>query len=123
MTTDLDGISAYVRRPQDVAAADETRHESRVGALVDFLGRADLFDSPGVHDDDAVSHGHCLDLVVRDVNGSILKFIVQPTNLQAHVAAQIGVEVGKRFVEKKDIRFGHQRACQRDALLLPARKL
>src|SRR5205814_4874447 len=30
VTTDLDRVSGHVRRLQDIAAADETRHESRV---------------------------------------------------------------------------------------------
>ena len=37
-------------------------------AVVEFERRADLLDPAGVHDDDAVGHGHRLDLVVGDVD-------------------------------------------------------
>jgi hypothetical protein len=38
------------------------------GRSYNSSGAADLLDVAGVHDDDAVAHGHGLDLVVRHVD-------------------------------------------------------
>jgi hypothetical protein len=38
----------------------------------------------------------------------------------AHLHAHLGVDIGKRFVEKKDLRFTHEGAAQGDALTLAA---
>ena len=46
--------------------------------------------------------------------------------VRAQVASQLGagadVERGERLVEQQEPGLGHERACQRDALLLPARQ-
>ena len=41
--------------------------------------------------------------------------------LDLHLLAQLGVEIGERLVEQQDARLDDQRAGQRDALLLAAR--
>ena len=120
---DLDRVSRQVRRIDDVAAADEARHELRVGTFVDLLGRADLLDASGVHDDDAIGHGHRFDLIVRDVDRRVVEFVVQPADFEAHVAAQIGIEIGQWFIEQQDVGLGRQRPRERDALLLTAGQL
>ena len=43
--------------------------------------------------------------------------------LDLHLLAQLGVEVGERLVEQQDLRLDHQSAGQRHALLLAAREL
>ena len=37
----------------------------------------------------------------------------------AHLGAQLGIQIGERFVEQAHRRFGDQCAPERDALLLP----
>ena len=117
---DLDRTSRHVRRADDVASADEARHERRVGTLVDVFGRSDLLDAPGVHDDDAIGHGHRLDLIVRDIDRRVVEFVVQPADFEAHVAAQIGVEIGQWLIQQQNVGLRRQRPRERDPLLLAA---
>ena len=44
-------------------------------------------------------------------------------DLGAHLAAQLGVEVAERLVEKEDLRLAHQRPAHGDALRLAAAQL
>ena len=76
-----------------------------------------------MHDDDAVGHGHGLDLVVRDVDRGRAQPLVQFLDLGAHGNAQLGIEIGQRLVEQKHLRIAHDRAPHRDALALAARQL
>ena len=48
---------------------------------------------------------------------------MQPADLEAHLFAQIGVEIAERLIHQKNLRLDDQRARQRDALLLAARQL
>ena len=48
--------------------------------------------------------------------------MVELDQLAAHRHAQLGVQIGKRLVEQEDRRVPHDRAPQRDPLLLPARQ-
>jgi hypothetical protein len=68
-----------------------------------------------------VGHAHGLGLVVRDVDDGELQPLLQLAQLAAHLLAQLGVQVGQRLVHQAHRRLRHQRACQRHALLLPAR--
>ena len=40
-----------------------------------------------------------------------------------HLHAQLCIEIGKRFIQKKHLRIGYDCARNRNALLLPAGKL
>ena len=82
-----------------------------------------LLHHPVLHDHDAVAHGHGLDLVVGDVDHGGSEALVQALDLDAHVDAQLGVEIGERLVEKQEMRPLHERPRERDALLLAAREL
>ena len=70
--------------------------------LVEFERRADLDDAAGVEHDDAVGHGHRLDLVVGDVDRGRAEPVVQRADLGAHLHAELGVEVRERLVEEED---------------------
>ena len=48
---------------------------------------------------------------------------MQARDLDPHLHAQLGVEVGERLVEQEDSRLAHHRAADRDALALAAREL
>ena len=103
--------------------ADETRDEARARVIVERAGRADLLDKPVAHDDDAIGEGHRLDLVVRDVDGGGAQALVKSLDFRAHLAAQLGVEIGQRLVEQEDARVAHDGAAHRDALALAAGQL
>jgi hypothetical protein len=49
--------------------------------------------------------------------------VVQPAHLEAHLLAQVGVEVRQRLVEQQGFGLDDQRARERNALLLAARQL
>src|SRR5262249_59334793 len=60
-----------------VARADETGDEFRAWPLVDFLGRARLFDLARVHHGDNVGGGHRFRLVMGDIDRDVAAFVVQ----------------------------------------------
>ena len=115
--------SSSVRALDDIARADEAGDEFRARPVVDVLGRAGLLDPAAVHHRDEVGGGHRLRLVVGHVDRRVAVFVVQAAHLEAHLLAQIGVEIGQRLVEQQRLRLDDQRARQRDALLLAARQL
>ena len=92
-------------------------------AVVELERRADLLDPAVLHDHDPVAERHRLDLVVRDVDGRRLEPLVQALELDAHLHAQLGVEVRERLVEEEHLRLAHDRAADRDALPLAAGEL
>jgi hypothetical protein len=59
-------------------------------------------------------------LVVGDVHHRRAEAAVQAGDLGAHRRAQLGVEVGQRFVQQEHLRLAHQRPAQRHALALAA---
>ena len=86
--------------------------------------RADLADvSVLVEHRKAVGYGERDFLVVRDVEDRDALSSLERPYLEAHLLAQVRVEVRQRFVEKHYLRLGDQRAGERDALLLSAGEL
>jgi hypothetical protein len=83
----------------------------------------DLLDPPLVHDHDAVRRHHGLRLVVRHVDRGDLEGVVQAADLEAHLLAQIGVEVAERLIEQQHLGLDHDGARQGHTLLLAARQL
>ena len=103
--------------------ADEAGDEL-VGRLAVELERlADLLHAAVLHHHHAVAEGHRLDLVVGDVDRGGLELLVQALELDAHLHAQLGVQVGQRLVEQEHLRMAHDRAPDRDALALAAGEL
>ena len=84
--------------------ADEAGDEEIVGIVVKLEWRADLFDHTVAQDDDAVGQRHRFDLIVGDVDHRGVEFAMQPRQLDTHVYAQLGIEIGKRLVEQEDLR-------------------
>ena len=73
-----------------------------------------------MHDHDAVGQRHRFFLIVRDVERGDAEPLLQRAEFVAHLRAQPGVEIGQRLVEQQHFRLEHQRARNRDALLLAA---
>jgi hypothetical protein len=88
--------------------------------VVDVDRAADLLDHAEVHHDHAVGERHRLDLVVGDEDAGGLQLPVQLLDLEAHLHAQLGVEVGERLVEQERGGLAHDRAPHGHALALPA---
>ena len=121
---DLDDAGAHdpgqeVHRRRTNEAGDEQGGR----AFIEFLGRCVLLDLAALHHRDAGRQRHRLDLVVGDVDDGEAEFLVQLLDLDAHLGAQLGVEVRQRLVEQKELRVLHQRAPDGDALALAAREL
>ena len=103
--------------------AHEIGDEQIVRGVVDLVGRADLLQFAVLQHRDLGRQRHRLDLVVRDVDDGRARLLMQAFDLNAHVDAQLGVEVGERLVEQEHLRLSHQCAAHSDALSLATRKL
>ena len=102
--------------------AQKGRNKLILGAVVKELRSIDLLYDTVFHDDDTGTHGHSLGLVVGDVYKGCGKFVVKLGNLGTHLNTQFRVEVGKRFVQKEDLRLTHYSTSQCDTLTLTAGK-
>ncbi len=116
-------VVAAAGRRHEIGAADEAGDEARPGTRVELVGGVHLLDAARVHHGDAVGGHHRLALVVRDIHGGEAERVVQAADLEAHLLAQIGVEVGQGLVEQEHARLDHHGAGERHALLLAARQL
>ena len=101
-------------------APDEARHERIGGTEIDVLRRADLRDVPVVDHRDPVGERERFRLVMRDIDRGDADLALQPLELAAHLVAQLGIEIRERLVEQQQPRLVHDRARERDPLLLAA---
>ena len=86
--------------------------------FVELVRGARLNDAPVAEHPDALAHPERLQLVRRRVEHRRAELPVQPLELRAHVVAELGVEVGQRFVEEQQARAADEGAADRDPLLL-----
>ncbi|MNN23149.1 hypothetical protein D3C81_1365350 [compost metagenome] len=106
-------------------AADKLGDKA-VGRLVVEIDRfIHLHNGPPVQHANAVTHGHCLHLIVGDIHhggGStlLLELIVQFDQLNAHRDPQLGIKVGQRFIEQKYLGLAHNGTADRYTLALAA---
>ena len=108
---------------EHVAVSHEARDVQVRGLRVDLLRRGDLLHRAVLHHDDAVGERQRLVLVVRDVDGRATELGVDAPNLGARFDPQLRVQVRQRLVHQDQRRLDHDRACDRDALLLAAGEL
>jgi hypothetical protein len=83
-------------------------------------GRVDLFQLPGGHDTDMGGHCHRLVLIVGDKDKPDAQRAMQPPELGQHLLAQMGIQIGERFVQQDQPGPQRQRPRQRHTLPLPA---
>ena len=91
--------------------------------MVDLVGRSDLVDPAGIHDDDPVGERHRFNLIMGHVNRCGRDLLMHLFDFGAHLHAQFGVEVRQRLVEQKHFGVAHDRPTHRDPLALAAGKL
>ena len=103
-----------------LGAADEAGDKEVDRRVEHFLGRTDLLDVAILHDDDPVSQGHGLGLVVGHVDEGGIHPFAQEDDLGAHLVAQLGVQVAQRFVHQEHLGVPHDGAADGDALALAA---
>ena len=77
-----------------------------------------LFNLSVTHDDDLVANRHCLALVMGDIQAGRSNFSLNPAEFVPHVFTKLRIKIGKRFIEKKYLRFGDDGTRQCDPLLL-----
>ena len=107
----------------DVRRADEARDETGDRPFVDVFGAADLLDLALRHHGEAVAHHERLFLVVGHVHERDADLALDAHQLELHLLAELEVERAERLVEQEHRGLVHQRAGQRDPLLLAARQL
>ena len=100
--------------------ADESGDERIAGFTIHVIGRADLFDRPLIHDHDFFTQRHGFDLIVRHVHHGHVQPLMQLLQFHAHGGAEPRVQVGQRFVKKKQSRFADNGPADGHALTLPA---
>ena len=110
-------------RVDEVRVADEGGDELRRRRVVDLLRRRQLLDPAAVHHRDAVGHRERLLLVVGHVDERDPDRLLDPLQLDLEGLAHLQVERSERLVEQEHLRAHHERAGERDALLLAAREL
>ncbi len=76
-----------------------------------------------VHDGDPVAHRQRLFLVVRDEDEGHADVLLERLQLDLEILAQAGVERPERLVQEQHPGPQHERARERDALLLAAGEL
>ncbi len=103
--------------------ADEAGDEGAGRVLVELDRRAELLDYAGVEYQQPVAEGHGLDLVMGDVDAGDAEILLQFLDLKAHLHAQLGVQVGERFVEQEHARLAHDGPAHGDPLALTAGEL
>src|SRR5262249_16367477 len=103
--------------------ADEAGDEFVGRPVIEIEWTALLFDDPLPHDDDMVSHGHGLDLVMGDIDRRGMQPIVQGTDFLTHMDAQRRIEIRQRLVEKESLGMADNGAAHGDTLALAAGKL
>ena len=108
---------------EERAAPDEPRDKAIGWTLVEVALRADLPDFTLGHHHQPVGDGERLLLVMRHHDGGQSELALQFADLDAHLFAQLGIEVGQGLVEEQHIRPDRERAGERDTLLLPAGQL
>ena len=83
---------------EHVGSADEGGHKHVGRPLVDALGVADVLDDTRIHNRNPVGDGHCLLLIVGDVDACDAHIVLDVFDDGAHLHTQLGVQVGERFV-------------------------
>ena len=107
----------------DRRGSEEFGDEKTIGVPVDFLRLANLTFLAILHHADAVADRHCFFLIVGDEDRRDFGGLLNSPNLFARLDAKAGIEIGKRFVQKKNPRAFHEGPRDCDALLLASREL
>src|SRR3546814_732406 len=94
-----------------------------IGCMVNIEWPAAVLDNAVAHDQDLIGHGHCFDLVERDVYRGGTQALMQRFDFGPHLHTQLCIQVGQRLIEQENLRVAHNRAAHGNALALTARHL
>ena len=106
----------------EVGVADEVGNELAGRTLVDVARCADLKNPSLAHHRDLPRQRERFALVVSHVDRGDFGPL-QPLQFETHPLAQLCIQIRERLVEQEQCRLHHQRACERQALLLPSGEL
>jgi hypothetical protein len=106
-----------------IDGSEKAINEGGARREINVLGRAHLLNSSMVHHHDVVGKLERFFLVVGNENGRDMEFIVQRSQPATQFFAHLRIERTERLVEQQHAGFDRERACERDALALPAREL
>ena len=115
-------VPAQHRNLQHRAFADEPGDRLVRRPAVYPLRAVDLREPAVEHDGDAVGQRHRLGLVVGDVDHGRAGFAMEGAEHVHHCNAQMGIEIGQRFVQNDDLGLHDQTTGERDPLALTARE-
>ena len=107
----------------EVHVAHEGGHEAIGRPAVDHVRPVQLPALALLHHRDPVGYGQRLFLVVGDVDGRDAQLRLQLPDLVPGLLAQLGVQVGQRFVEQQQVGFDDHGPGEGHPLLLSARQL
>src|SRR6185295_2565520 len=96
--------------------ADEAGHEKVRRVQVQLLRGPDLLEDAVLHDRDPITHGHRLDLVVRDIDDRRSQAPMDASDLRARLYAQLCVQVGEWLVHEEDLWLADDRPTEGDPL-------
>ena len=96
-------VIAYHPAFQDVALADEVRHEAVDWFVVDVFRSADLLDFAFVHNHDSVRKRKGFFLVVGHINEGDSELLVHLLKLYLHVLAHLEIKRAEGLVQKQDL--------------------
>ena len=108
---------------EPVDGTEKSRHECRCGSRIDPFGSRKLLNASPVHNCQLIRKGHSLLLIVRYEQKGDTGSALHRLEFRAHLFTQFRIERRQRLIEQQQLRFQHQRARQRNALLFTARKL
>src|SRR3546814_518239 len=122
----LDLIRTTAQHPRNQVhgrRTDKASDKEVIGSIVKIEWPAALLDNAVAHDQDLIGHGHCFDLVVRDVYRGGTQALMQRFDFGPHLHTQLCIQVGQRLIEQENLRVAHNRAAHGHALALTARQL
>jgi len=101
-----------------VHRAKKLGHFGAIGVSVELHGLPVLQQLSQAHERDFIGHGHCLYLVVRDVEHRGPELFGEVPDLAAHILSEAGVQIAERLVHEEDFRVDRNGSCQGHPLLL-----
>ena len=91
--------------------------------LIQLPGFGHLLEQAFAHDGHSIAEGEGFGLVVGDIDGGGPQAVLEAGDLGAHLAPELGVEVGQRLVQQEGLDGAHDGPPHGHPLALTAREL
>ena len=112
------------RMIKDTISGSETLGAILISGVTIDLGRCPcLHEVPAIDDDNARGDREGVFRIVGHEQGGLAEALENVADLFAQLAAQGGIEVGKGFVEEKQLRLGRECPCKSETLPFASGKL